>query len=1105
MADLSKIKLPDNTIYDIRDANKSGCYTVIGTQTESTSAWTGSIPIPHLYTGLSIDYYLPCDSASSGVTLNLTLSDGATTGGTQCYINPDTVATSQCKAGQVIHMTYYSAGSISINGSTIASNRWIFDSFPECQDIIDGNVAILEATPGKVCSFSDAAEGVPLNDLQVSIEPKQASGTPWIDSTVLHKTPYLFTDVHSTASRIGNHIYDKIVGGTVAFNQLLQNGNFVDTSNWKNNGPSGGSSISVNNNIMTQSFSVTPSQNYQSGIQSLTNINYVKNHKYLVNFDFNPSINCNVRFYSAPTGYLTQKSVNANVWSNYARICLSSQTLKTNSSLSNISYATLLSEGDTLAWKNFYIIDLTQMFGSTIADYIYTLEQSTAGAGVAWFRKYFPKAYYAYNAGELMSVKTSAHVMTGFNQWDEEWELGALDVNGNPVSNNTRIRAKNYINVFPNTTYYAELGDVASTDFRLAFYDTDKTFISNGAWQMSGLFTTPDNARFVKFTKANATTYNHDICINLSWDGERNGEYEPYVKHEYPLDSSLELRGIPKLDSSNNLYYDGDEYESDGTVTRRYGIVNLGSLNWSYITSRNMFTASLDFKETINSFTIPNMVCYRYVATTLNAFLNNYPDMSCTFGATGTYANKVCFRNTTYTDATAFKTAMSGVYLVYELATPTTETAEPFTNPQIVDDFGTEEFVDNRDVAIPVGHETYQANISDIIGYDTVNIHNTNSNVAPLFSADSSFDGVVEFNQLVQTKTAQTLHINDLTITFDGNGKITVDGEASASTNIPITSNYPTYYAGHKYFIMGCPSGGSNSTYSLRYNSNGFGENGNGAILMAVTSGAASKNILVGSSYPVISISKGTSVNKTFEPILIDLTRMFGSTIANYIYSLEQATSGAGVALFRSIYPEDYYAYDTGTTEIVGSRNGDDYSISLGDTYYGCTIDVTTGVLIVDSVKTLLKDLPNQWIKLQSGTGAFYIVRSLLPYAIDYDNRYNTKSNVYSYSKSGTQPNYSMRISDALYIVDDRWADVTEWQDYIDNNDIYIVYPLAMPITIQLTPMQITPLLNNNIWADIGDIAECKYFKTGCEPIARLIEVYLRGGYIGGTLVVPGM
>ena len=61
---------------------------------------------------------------------------------------------------------------------------------------------------------------------------------------------------------------------------------------------------------------------------------------------------------------------------------------------------------------------------------------------------------------------------------------------------------------------------------------------------------------------------------------------------------------------------------------------------------------------------------------------------------------------------------MNGVYLVYRLATPTTESAEPFRNPQIIDDFGTEEYVDaayaagTRDVKIPVGHNTqYQNNL----------------------------------------------------------------------------------------------------------------------------------------------------------------------------------------------------------------------------------------------------------------------------------------------------------------------------------------------------------------------------------------------------------
>ena len=57
-------------------------------------------------------------------------------------------------------------------------------------------------------------------------------------------------------------------------------------------------------------------------------------------------------------------------------------------------------------------------------------------------------------------------------------------------------------------------------------------------------------------------------------------------------------------------------------------------------------------------------------------------------------------------DAQAFKTAMNGVYLIYELDTPTTESATPYTELQNVDNWGTEEYVDERDVAIPVGHNT---------------------------------------------------------------------------------------------------------------------------------------------------------------------------------------------------------------------------------------------------------------------------------------------------------------------------------------------------------------------------------------------------------------
>jgi hypothetical protein len=206
-------------------------------------------------------------------------------------------------------------------------------------------------------------------------------------------------------------------------------------------------------------------------------------------------------------------------------------------------------------------------------------------------------------------------------------------------------------------------------------------------------------------------TYNGGICINISWDGERNGEYEPYELNSYALDSDLELRGIPKLDANNNLYYDGDIYESSGDVTRRYGIVDLGSLSWSRTTSYNnpVLYANLSLKAVKNV----DMLCLPFVyggnfngAQTFAQTVDDKTIANCPLNA------QIFVRADAYSDAATFKTAMSGVYLVYELATPTTEQADAYQNPQIVNDFGTEEYVDNRAVAIPVGHETeYQPNL----------------------------------------------------------------------------------------------------------------------------------------------------------------------------------------------------------------------------------------------------------------------------------------------------------------------------------------------------------------------------------------------------------
>ena len=75
-------------------------------------------------------------------------------------------------------------------------------------------------------------------------------------------------------------------------------------------------------------------------------------------------------------------------------------------------------------------------------------------------------------------------------------------------------------------------------------------------------------------------------------------------------------------------------------------------------------------------------------------------------------ATKIWLCDSNYATAASLKTALNGVYLVYELATPTTESADPYQETQICSDWGSEEFVDSRTVPMPVGSESfYQLNL----------------------------------------------------------------------------------------------------------------------------------------------------------------------------------------------------------------------------------------------------------------------------------------------------------------------------------------------------------------------------------------------------------
>lgn len=519
--------------------------------------------------------------------------------------------------------------------------------------------------------------------------------------------PYLFRPTGGS-SDVGNRAYlDKIVGGTVAWNQLAPN--FVANNEYGFDKCTG----VFNDGVATLTINAVGAT---AGRATIYNSNATKvsapiaTHKYFLTCCVKPSVAVKNAIISFGNGNSIRKyELTVNAWNLVEGV--STYNTPSGNYVQVDVYGTL-SVGDTAQIKNPMVIDLTQMFGTAIADYIYSIEQSQAGAGVAWFKKLFPKDYYEYNAGELLSVEgLESHDTVGFNQWDEALESGGLYAEtGLPFADTGWFRTKNFIPIFPSTAYYYKIPTRAKFS-RLYFYDVDKNFVSyTGTSMMNETFTTPQNAHYMKFTLTKAdygTTYNHDICINLS-DPSRNGEYEPYEKHSYPLDNSLTLRGIPKLDASNNLYYDGDEYTSDGKVKRKYGVVDLGTLNYTNA-GNNIFYATLAGLKTVANWRIvPNMICTPYKTTYGDAVAGGEDKTISNYGT----QDRIIIKDTTYGDSVSIRNGLSGTYLVYELATPTTETAEPFQHIQIVDYFGTEEFVSTG--IVPVGHKTrYPANLRD--------------------------------------------------------------------------------------------------------------------------------------------------------------------------------------------------------------------------------------------------------------------------------------------------------------------------------------------------------------------------------------------------------
>ena len=204
MANISKIKLPNGTSYDLKDSYKSGVYTVIGTQTAVTGSWTGNLHgVSALYSGLTINYYLPY-AGSGNATLNLTLDDGTTTGAVNCYIHTSRLTT-HYGAGRSILMTYYKAGDIKISGTATTDNRWVCDAYYDTNNRDKGFGKIKAGTASTattaITANTSTAESSTYDEL-LTINP----GNKWIQVAASNSSTAgsdTFTIGHATSVTAG--------------------------------------------------------------------------------------------------------------------------------------------------------------------------------------------------------------------------------------------------------------------------------------------------------------------------------------------------------------------------------------------------------------------------------------------------------------------------------------------------------------------------------------------------------------------------------------------------------------------------------------------------------------------------------------------------------------------------------------------------------------------------------------------------------------------------------------------------------------------------------------------------------------------------------------
>lgn len=368
------------------------------------------------------------------------------------------------------------------------------------------------------------------------------------------------------------------------------------------------------------------------------------------------------------------------------------------------------------------IYDLTAMFGS-----------GNEPTTVEEFEKIFPADYYPYNAGEIISADTESVAVQGKNLWNLESytasDLVDLKAGYWGVRLSVKPNSAYCVSVIRDTALCGTYGKLIGADKRDIEFFGHKTMSGINAYTGHPItFQTADEDYvYVAINSFNGfDTWKSDFLKYFpSFQIEKSSTattYTPYHSNVYQIPEAI--RNLPGYGWSAGTAKNYVDYENKKYV-QCVDSVDLGALNWvAGSTGKvNFQTSQVIGQKLTKSYSIaPNFMCLKYSTKTQDELWGKPNVIGIT--AAANVDGFVYVNDTSYTDVTAFKQAMQGVILYYELANPiitdiSTMLADDFLRNVEVEAGGSITFKNSNgdDYKIPVpSEEEYIVKLSEVGG-----------------------------------------------------------------------------------------------------------------------------------------------------------------------------------------------------------------------------------------------------------------------------------------------------------------------------------------------------------------------------------------------------